>query len=259
MKRRDITLSREERQDLETLTRKGTVSARKVQRAKMLLKADTLGEHLSDAEIARQLECASTTVWRAKRLYAEQGLEAALEYARAVRFKPRKLDGRGEATLIALSCGEPPEGRCEWTLRLLADKLVELEVVTSISPEAVRRTLKKSTLTAPSRAVVHPATRQCRVRSARIEEVLDVYERPVDLRRPVVCLDERPCFLIGDTQEVIPAKPGQLVRFDYQYVRNGNATVFGLFAPHLGWREMRVTERTGPGGAALSKTTPHPH
>lgn len=259
MKRRDITLSREERQDLETLTRKGTVSARKVQRAKMLLKANTLGEHLSDTEIARQLECASTTVWRAKRLYAEQGLEAALEYARAVRFKPRKLDGRGEATLIALSCGEPPEGRCEWTLRLLADKLVELEVVTSISPEAVRRTLKKSTLTAPSRAVVHPATRQCRVRSARIEEVLDVYERPVDLRRSVVCLDERPCFLIGDTQEVIPAKPGQLVRFDYQYVRNGNATVFGLFAPHLGWREMWVTERTGPGGAALSKTTPHPH
>ena len=76
-----------------------------------------------------------------------------------------------------------------------------------------------------------------------MEEVLDVYERPVDLKRPVVCLDERPCFLIGDTQEVIPAKPGQLVRFDYQYVRNGNATVFGLFAPHLGWREMRVTER----------------
>jgi hypothetical protein len=84
--------------------------------------------------------------------------------------------------------------------------------------------------------MVYPAAKQCRVRSGRIEEVLDVYERPVNPARPVVCLDERPCFLIGDAQEVIPAKPGQLARFDYQYVRNGNATVFGLFAPHLGWQ-----------------------
>jgi AraC-like DNA-binding protein len=143
MKRRDITLSAEERQDLEVLTRKGSAPARQVQRAKMLLKADLAGAHLSDLEIAQQLECASTTVWRCKRIYAEQGVDAALNYAQAVRFKPRKLDGRGEATLIALSCGAPPQGRSEWTLRLLADKLVELEVVESISHEAVRHTLKK--------------------------------------------------------------------------------------------------------------------
>jgi DDE superfamily endonuclease len=76
-----------------------------------------------------------------------------------------------------------------------------------------------------------------------MEDVLDVYERPLDLDRPVVCLDERPCYLIGDKREVIPAKPGQLSRFDYEYVRNGTATVFGLFAPLLGWQEMIVTER----------------
>lgn len=76
-----------------------------------------------------------------------------------------------------------------------------------------------------------------------MEDVLDVYERPLDVNVPVVCLDERPCYLIGDAREVIPAKPGQLARFDYEYVRNGTATVFGLFAPLLGWREMIVTER----------------
>lgn len=76
-----------------------------------------------------------------------------------------------------------------------------------------------------------------------MEDVLDVYERPLNVNVPVVCLDERPCYLIGDAREVIPAKPGQLARFDYEYIRNGTATVFGLFAPLLGWREMIVTER----------------
>jgi transposase len=146
MKKRDITLSPEERQELTTLARKTSIPARKVQRAKILLKADTQGEHLSDTEIASILEIASTTVWRTKRLFSEQGLEAALEYARATRFKPRKLDGRGEATLVALACGEPPPGRAKWTLRLLAGKLVELKVIDEISHEAVRRTLKKMSL-----------------------------------------------------------------------------------------------------------------
>lgn len=76
-----------------------------------------------------------------------------------------------------------------------------------------------------------------------MEDVLDVYERPLDPKFPVVCVDERPCYLIGDKREVIPAKPGQLGRFDFEYVRNGTANVFGLFAPLLGWREMIVTQR----------------
>jgi len=76
-----------------------------------------------------------------------------------------------------------------------------------------------------------------------MEDVLDVYERPLDSTIPVVCLDERPCYLMGDRREVVPARPGQLARFDYEYVRNGQATVFGLFAPLLGWRDMIVTER----------------
>ncbi len=76
-----------------------------------------------------------------------------------------------------------------------------------------------------------------------MEDVLDVYERPLDPKFPVVCVDERPCYLIGDKREVVPAKPGQLARFDFEYVRNGTANVFGLFAPLLGWREMMVTQR----------------
>ena len=158
MKKRIITLSPEERHELTTLTRKTTASAFQVQRAKILLKADKNGEHLGDPEIASLLEINSSTVQRTKKTFAEQGLQANLEYAVAVRFKPRKLDARGEATLIALACSEPPTGRAAWTLRLLVGKLVELEVVEKISHEAVRHTLKKTSLprTSKSSGASHP-------------------------------------------------------------------------------------------------------
>lgn len=144
MRKREISLSEEERKELQGLTRKGVARVRKIDRARILLLADTDGEHVKDTEIAQILGIASTTVWRTKRLFAEQGLQAALGYAQAVRFKPRKLDGRGEARLIALACGEAPSGHAKWTLRMLADKLVELEVVSTISHETVRQTLKKT-------------------------------------------------------------------------------------------------------------------
>jgi transposase len=146
MKKREITLTPEERGQLTTLERKTSASAFQVRRAKILLKADTGGEHKSDPEIAALLEINPGTVWRTKRQYAEQGLQAALQRAQAARFKPRKLDGRGEAQLIALACSQPPAGQAKWTLRLLADQLVELEVIDAISHEAVRRTLKKTRL-----------------------------------------------------------------------------------------------------------------
>ena len=144
MRKREISLNAEEREQLQSLTRKGSARVRKIDRARILLLADTNGKHFSDIEIAKVLGIASTTVWRTKRLFAEQGLQAALGYAQAVRFKPHKLDGRGEARLIALACSEAPAGHAGWTLRMLADKLVELEVVSTISHEAVRQTLKKT-------------------------------------------------------------------------------------------------------------------
>ena len=83
------------------------------------------------------------TVTRVCQRYVKDGLDAGLHHAKAIRNKPRKLDGRGEAKLIALACSEPPEGRARWTLSLLADKLIELKVVEAIVPETVRQTLKK--------------------------------------------------------------------------------------------------------------------
>ena len=99
---------------------------------------------MTDEEIARSLQIASTTVERVRRRCVEEGIEAALGRREQQRRRPRKLDGAAEAHLIALACGEPPEGRARWTLRLLADRLVECEIVDGIHPETVRKTLKKT-------------------------------------------------------------------------------------------------------------------
>ena len=104
---------------------------------------------LTDEEVARSLEIASATVERIRRRCVEEGIEAALGCKEQQRRRPKKLDGAAEAHLaeahlIALACGEPPEGRARWTLRLLADRLVECEIVESIHPETVRKTLKKT-------------------------------------------------------------------------------------------------------------------
>jgi len=135
-----INLNNEERQTLQEMTRKGTLKARKFKRAMILLKAE---EGLSDPQIMGAVNVSRPTVERIRKRFVEGGLERALNEDPRPGHK-RKLDGRGEAQLIAMACSQAPAGQDHWTLRLLADKLVELEVVEAISCETVRRTLKKT-------------------------------------------------------------------------------------------------------------------
>lgn len=135
-----VDLSEEEKDELESLTKKGKTSARKLNRARVLLLAN---EGETDKQIAKALGVGTSTVERIrKRFVEESGLEEALNE----RPRPggeRKLDGKQEAYLAALACSDPPRGTKQWTMQLLADRLVELEVVDSISDETVRRTLKR--------------------------------------------------------------------------------------------------------------------
>ena len=147
MKRYKVTLDAEERQHLHDLLAAGKAAARKLAHARILLKADAAdgGPAWPDSRIAEALEVSPATVERVRQRFVEQGLDAALD--RKHRERPAreiKLDGRAEARLIALACSAPPEGRATWTMQLLADKLVELEVVDSISDETVRLALKKT-------------------------------------------------------------------------------------------------------------------
>jgi transposase len=128
------------------MVRGGKAAARALLHARILLKADQDQEAAawSDEAISEALEVHATTVARVRQRFVEQGLDTALRPKPTTRQYERKLDGAAEAHLIALACGPAPEGRAQWTLRLLADKLVELEHVGSVSHETVRRTLKKT-------------------------------------------------------------------------------------------------------------------
>jgi transposase len=134
-----VDLTNEEREQVLELTRKGKVSTRKVTRARILLKGD---EGWTDEQIVAALDTSLSTVERTRKRFVEGGLAKALNEDPRPGAR-RKLDGRGEAHLIALACSEPPDESDHWALRLLAGRLVELGVVDSISHEAVRQTLKK--------------------------------------------------------------------------------------------------------------------
>jgi transposase len=135
-----INLADEERQTLLEMTRKGKINARKFKRAMILLKAD---EGLTDQQIMAALNVSRPCVERVRKRFVSDGIERALNEDPRPGQR-RKLDGRAEATLIATACSDAPEGHENWTLRLLAGKLVQLGVVETISHETVRRTLKKT-------------------------------------------------------------------------------------------------------------------
>ena len=142
-----VTLTTAERDSLKRLLAAGTASARKLTHARILLKADQgpQGPGWVDDAIAEAVEVSQPTVSRVRKQYVEQGLEAALHRRPPTREYVRKLDGVQEAKLIALACAKPPTGQARWSLRLLADQLVELEIVEdAVSYQTVRRMLKKT-------------------------------------------------------------------------------------------------------------------
>lgn len=145
MKKYRVTLTEEERKTLEQLISRGKSAARKLLHARILLKADeTVG--WSDERISEALEVSLSTIGRVRERFVEEGIEVALERKVPNRVYQRRLDGVQEAHLVALVCSPPPEDRGRWTLKLLADKMVELEYVEYVSKETVRQTLKKMTL-----------------------------------------------------------------------------------------------------------------
>jgi len=141
-----VTLTEDERSMLRQLIASGTAKARKLIHARILLKADVGegGPGWLDEQISTAVEVSPATIHRIRRRFVVEGLEAALSRRPQKRHRARRLDGVQEARLIALTCSQPPEGQARWTLRLLADKMVELEYVDSVSHETIRQVLKKT-------------------------------------------------------------------------------------------------------------------
>ena len=241
-----VRLDAEERDQLNELIRKGKRSAQLLTKARILLKADIsdAGEGWSDSRIAAALDTSIATVERTRRQLVEEGFEAVLARKYNSNSARRRIfDGAAEAKLIALTLSPAPEGFARWSLRLLEEKVVELHIVERASDNTIGRTLKKNILK-PHRKqqwVIPPDANAAFV--ATMEDVLEVYQRPHDPQRPLVCLDETSKQLIIDTRASIPAKPGQPARHDYEYERNGVANLFMVFAPLEGWRHVKVTDR----------------
>jgi len=139
-----VRLTDAEREMLNRLVKTRRVSAQKVRRAQVLLKADADGPNWSDVEIARALDCSIRTLEYLRERLVTEGFEIALNGQPKSRVRGKALDGEQEAKIIALRLGEPPRGFANWSLRLLAEQAVALEIVESVSHETLRRTLKKT-------------------------------------------------------------------------------------------------------------------
>jgi len=239
-KRYIVTLGTDEQETLRNLIDSGTHRAGKITHARILLKAD---EGWVDREISNALEVGISTVERVRQRFVLEGLEAALNRCPPTREYSRKLDGEQEAHLIALVCSQPPEGYARWTLRLLAERLVVLQYIDSISHETVRQVLDDNELKPwlKKEWCIPPQANAEFV--YHMEDVLDVYTRPADPTQPIVCFDESPEQLVSEIRSPLPAEPGQPERYDYEYRRQGVANLFMFFAPLLNWRHVKVTDR----------------
>ena len=233
-----VDLTGAERDELNALLSGGKHPARKLKRAQILLAADAgVAMRRSQNGRGRRLD---RLPHQAAFRRSEPGSGALSEEPRP--GAERKLTGKEEALLIATACSKPPAGRARWTLELLAGEMVRLTDHESLSRETVRRRLAENDLK-PWRKDMWCIPKVDAEYVARMEDVLDLYAEAPDPKRPVVCFDESPTQLIGEVRQPIPAKPGQLERYDCEYRRNGTANLFVFLDAHRPWRKVKVTDR----------------
>jgi transposase len=195
---------------------------------------------LSAAEVADFLEITARTVFNIERNYSTGGLAHALiDDPRP--GAPKKFDSRIEAHVVATVCSDPPEGFDRWTLELLREKIIKKGIVSTISKEALRLILKEHDLK-PWQQKSWCVAELDDEYIAKMEDVLEVYERPFDPSRPLVCLDEKPIQLLEDKRPPSGLKPGKIKQQDFEYKRNGTANVFCAIAPLEGTYINLVTE-----------------
>lgn len=234
-----VTLTNDEQEQLLKLVNSGIGKARTLTHARILLKANA---EWQDDEIRAALDVSIPTIERVRKRFVFEGFEACLKPRRSKRVYSRKLDGEQEARIVALVCSSPPQGYARWSLRLLADRVVQLKIIETISHETIRHLLDTNLLkpwlkeewcipAANAEFVYH------------MEDVLDVYKWPVDPKHPLVCFDESPEQLVSETRQILPMKPGQPQKYDYEYRREGVANLFMFCAPLQNWRFVKVTDR----------------
>lgn len=235
-----VELTEDERNFLLDLVSKGTVNSRKIKRANILLMADK--RIYQDIEIADALSAGISTIYRTKRSFVENGLEAALDKDEDRPGGARLLNGVEDALLVSIACSKAPPGRARWTLQLLADRLVALTDLECISIETIRRRLKEKKIK-PWQKKMWCIPKFDADYVAHMEEVLDLYSEPENALKPIINFDEAMKQLVADTRDPLPPRPGQTEKQDYEYRRVGTANIFIFFDRYRGWRKTKVTEQ----------------
>jgi len=220
---------------------KTSEDARAIYRANAL---NLRSKGLTFAEVGDFLEITSRTVFNIEQNYEEFGLEKALiDDPRP--GAPIEFDDRVKSQIVAMVCSNPPEGFDRWTMRLLKEKVIQEGIVGTISHETIRVILEEHDLK-PWRQKSWCVPDLDEEFIKRMEDVLEVYERPYDALKPLICLDEKPIQLLADVRPPSGVAPGECKKVDYEYKRNGTANVFCSVEPLLGKYINHVTEtRTG--------------
>jgi transposase len=239
-----IELTQEQRGQLEEVITSGRTQARRIQHAQVLLKIDSgkAGPNWSDEQVKGAFGVSRSTIWRIRRRFLEHGMDDAINRRQQPeRPEQRKVTGKQEAEVIALACTEAPTGYSRWSIRLLTEKVVELEIVEEVGRETIRMLLKRNELKPwlKKRFCIPPEANEEFV--YHMEDVLEVYHRSYDPRFPQICMDEGSKQLLGEVREPIPLKPGKLKREDYEYEREGVINIFGACEPLTGKYFFKVT------------------
>jgi len=232
-----VSLSQQERSTLQELVKGGNRQVRRIKRAQILLAADA---GATDEQIATSVSVGTSTVFRTRRRFVEESLEAALSEEPRPGGE-RKLSPKEEALLVAVACSAPPKGCARWTLELLAGRLIQLTCHKQLSRETIRRRLAEKELK-PWQKKMWCIPKIDAEYVARMEDVLDLYAEPADPARPVVCFDETPRQLIGEARVPQAHAQGRCARWDYEYRRNGTANIFIVLDVHRPWRHTEVTD-----------------
>lgn len=238
-----VILTEKERDFLIEHCKKGDWSPRIVIRAKILLLADQSGESLLDYEIADRLDISLSSVRYRRRRFAEtKSIEDTL-FDKERSGRPTIIDGAIDAHMTVIACSQAPEGHAQWTLRLIKDRLVALDVIDSISHTTVGRTLKKKEIKPWLNEEWKIPPKEDAAFVCQMERILDVYQREYDPEHPVVCVDESNKQHLTEVVKSLPTRPGDISKFDSEYIRGGVSNMFMFFEPLGGKRHVEVTSQ----------------
>lgn len=237
-----VRLSSEEITKLNSVVSKGTCAARAIKRAQILLKLNSRAKRRYKLdELSLMFDISKKTINRILESYQCIGIECIYRKKRQTPPVESKVTGEVEAHLIAMACHNPPEGYSRWTLRLLSERMVQMNYIDQISHTTVGKILRENSLKPHLVEEWCIPKEQSADFAACMEDVLEVYSRPYDERFPVVCMDEKPLQLLAEARQGRRKKNGTLIQ-DSEYVRRGTCSIFLFTEPLAGYRHAKALE-----------------